>query len=386
MTQLSDLSALLACALRSEDAVWPAALNTIDANQLAQAISDHGISDLLIDLPLANWGWPAALIEHVRDEARMQALWEASHRAPLAAVLEAMSAQGVEAVVLKGAALAYSLYNRPSQRRRGDSDILIRPSDRDGAREALRMHGFAADEPALLLQEEWHLHCSSGFTHSVDLHWSASNSPAISQALPMDLFFSGKQPLPGLSPSSFRPGAVAMLLNASINQASHTLIGMGAKDTVVDADRRLLWAMDYHLIASELAEADWQSLVRTAIDNNLAGVTGNALQLAQQCMHTEVPDWVLPELEAHKQSDTALRYFGAASARQRFDQDRLASRAYGGEFDVIRAHIMASHDLLVGQFPDAAHWPLWALRLRRLGALTWRYGTSVFRGQRGSQT
>ena len=70
---------------------WPADLCDAPEAGLAQRIKFHGIALLLAQQQPAFPGWPASVTSAVKDEARMQALWEASHRRAIARLLEGLA-------------------------------------------------------------------------------------------------------------------------------------------------------------------------------------------------------------------------------------------------------------------------------------------------------
>lgn len=175
------LDALLAAALRGEDAHWPGDLVSKD---LSARISAHGISGLLAEFPLEEYGWPEEINQLVREEARLQSMWETSHHRILTPLLEAARTSGIAVLVMKGSALAYSLYSDPAHRRRSDSDLLIRPADLAGMRRVLSEQGFNRSGSTSLLQQVWSRQCSSGFSHEIDLHWATSGNPVIARSLP----------------------------------------------------------------------------------------------------------------------------------------------------------------------------------------------------------
>lgn len=66
-------------------------------------------------------------------------------RRPLAALLGACRADALELIVLKGAALAETVYSRPSLRPYGDIDVLVRPGDAPRAYALLLGLGYVTD-------------------------------------------------------------------------------------------------------------------------------------------------------------------------------------------------------------------------------------------------
>jgi len=69
-------------------------------------------------------------------------------RRPLAELLQACADAGLEIIVLKGAALAETVYPRPSLRWFGDLDVLVRPEDAERARTLLMGLGYVCDDAA----------------------------------------------------------------------------------------------------------------------------------------------------------------------------------------------------------------------------------------------
>ena len=57
-------------------------------------------------------------------------------------VLAAFERSRVPSLVIKGTALAYSVYADPALRVRGDTDLLVRPEARSSAQQALLNCGF----------------------------------------------------------------------------------------------------------------------------------------------------------------------------------------------------------------------------------------------------
>ena len=144
------------CVVKGEAApAWSEELNGVDAEVAVQGrIAFHGIALLLAEHPSVLDDWPEDLRTHTQSEARMQGIWEISHAQAVATLFEALHDAGVTAIAMKGTALAYSLYDDPAIRRRGDTDILIHTLDRDHARRVMREAGFSPGGDPLALQEE----------------------------------------------------------------------------------------------------------------------------------------------------------------------------------------------------------------------------------------
>ena len=114
-------------------------------HQVAETAESHGLAPLLYayarlaDIPLdaeVKTALQALTIRHRRaSEARSETL---------AQIVSAFAEKGIDLLVLKGAALAYTVYAEPRLRPMRDVDILVRQTDAVRAQRALVDLGFAA--------------------------------------------------------------------------------------------------------------------------------------------------------------------------------------------------------------------------------------------------
>jgi hypothetical protein len=95
------------------------------------------------------------VLSALRERYYQNAGFAEVQRHELAHVLAALDAVGVESVLLKGAALAYTVYPDPACRPRGDLDLWVPPEQMDAAVAALQGAGYRpearADRPAELV-------------------------------------------------------------------------------------------------------------------------------------------------------------------------------------------------------------------------------------------
>ena len=163
-----DASARLrAAAERVRD--WPALI--------AQA-EDHGLSPLVrrharsLGLPL-----PAIALKQLDALAVRHRVTSRVQFAVLCDVLAALDASGIPTLVLKGAALAPTLYPEPELRPMRDLDILVAPGDGVRAQLVLRRMGF--DAPLVSAMRHSHHHLPGavcdrdGFRIMVEIHEDA---------------------------------------------------------------------------------------------------------------------------------------------------------------------------------------------------------------------
>src|SRR5438477_888635 len=119
----------LRAAVNGERAIWPESITPEELN----VIDAHGMSSIV---------YAYSRLQELRDTAIRDAAVEALRLADLRGVLDALAARGVVPLIVKGTALAYSIYAEPELRPRGDTDLLIDADDIDVVRETLAPMGF----------------------------------------------------------------------------------------------------------------------------------------------------------------------------------------------------------------------------------------------------
>jgi hypothetical protein len=87
---------------------------------------------------------PAATVTRLRTAYLGAVVWtDATLEPVLRGALRALAGAGLKPILLKGAALANTVYPEPALRTMGDIDLLVSSSERDRAGEALRRFGFS---------------------------------------------------------------------------------------------------------------------------------------------------------------------------------------------------------------------------------------------------
>jgi hypothetical protein len=243
----------LAHALRGERSVWPDALTPEEVN----ALIAHGVAPLV---------YANARVPQLRGEAMYAAAYEPLRAIDLSAMLAAL---GVEALVLKGTALAYDLYAAPELRPRSDTDLLIARDDLPKVRKAMLALGFnetpsSGDEHGLR---------QAVFTREpgmvYDVHWSATNVPAFDAVLRYDELRTRSLSLPRLGPHARGLSYVDALLLACIHRVAHHH----------DSDR-LIWLVDIDLLRQKMSREEHERFWRIAAEGRVVGVCERSIAAA----------------------------------------------------------------------------------------------------------
>jgi len=111
----------------------------------------------------------AATFERLRREGAERA---AAAYAELETLLGALADAGIDAVLLKGAALARFTYEDAALRPFADLDLLVRPADVQAVAGVMRAAGYAAVGPALRTHAYEHCYFTPSWSKlPVDVHW-----------------------------------------------------------------------------------------------------------------------------------------------------------------------------------------------------------------------
>lgn len=376
MIDTSAIDAFLGRTLRAirgeEAAAWPAA-SSDDWNSretlmaIWSRIEFHGIPAILHEKGSRLDNWPAKMLERIAEEARLLGLWEATHARAVGTLVEALDSAGVETVLMKGTALAYSIYDEPSTRRRGDSDLLIRPCDRDQVRAIIKACGwYRNDDPhGLTCQEGWL--CDAGhFVHALDLHWETSDRPVLRRVLTSEDMFALKRPLPRLSAHAFRADHALTIIHETLNQKWHVTHGYWAEEGRVKGSRRLIWSVDFDLLADAMDNESWEQLVELSLKGGVGPLVAEALRGASADLATPLPDRVLSALEAEPLAPDVASYFQDRDYLSESWFDLRTADSWRARLAIIRDRGFPPRSHLVEKYPHQSGWPTFLLQGRLL--------------------
>ena len=377
MMDTSSVDEFLARALRDLRAggasAWSLDCDT-DWQSVWARIEFHGI-------PLAIHGhakrlknWPQPLLDRIAEEARLIVLWETTHHDVVTKLLQDLKKAQIEAIVMKGTALAYSFHEEPATRRRGDTDLLVRPENQKRTRAILSALGwYRKDDPhGLYFQEGW-LHDAAGFfVHSIDLHWEPSDRPVLHSVLPIDNFFALKQPMPRFCNGAFRPDTATMILHAATNQKWHAQHGYDAEDGRLASPKRLIWSVDFALLVADMKAGDWDRLTSHCASQGIGPLVAEALRGARQDLDIHLPEKVLAQLEKAPLNRDLQTYFSNPDSLSQFWLDLRKTKGMSKKAKLIATRGLAPRDHLVEKYPSAEGWPTALLQGRLLLATAGR--------------
>ena len=204
-------------------------------------------------------------------------------------IIEAFQEEGVRVLVLRGPALAFSLYEDPAMRPSGDLDLLVIPEQVIQARDILESLGYRClarrfETARDFFREECFIHQESpGNTFPVDLHWvhwelhpffKGSEKVDI-----QDLFHRAfKVETPTLTFETLHP------VDYLIHSAIHLIM-------IHKNEMRLSWIYDTALLAQHLqVPDDWETLQERCVAWRARLPLEHCLKMAQVWTGLELPD------------------------------------------------------------------------------------------------
>lgn len=225
---------------------------------LAAVVAGAGLGPLLYQQVRQRDLVPPAVEEELRAERLRTALRDRLLREELVIILDSLAAHGVDVLLLKGAALAQTVYGAVGLRPMGDQDLLVRPEDAQRAIHILsglgyQPEGLEARAGADLVYENEVLLRKAGLVDFVvEIHWSLFDSPYYQRSLPMAWFWQTALPIQVEDTPARVLGPEAQILHL----CGHLVLHHGGEGT------RLLWLHDVaEVLVHYRDRIDWDELL-----------------------------------------------------------------------------------------------------------------------------
>jgi hypothetical protein len=342
---------------------------------LLDRIDFHGAHALLHAL-LPSGSWPPGIASSLRLRAVRQAMWELRHQQILAETLAALHAQGIEPVLFKGTALAYSLYADPALRSRGDTDLIIPFGTLIQVREILTSLGYelapGTGGQFTSYQASYVKRAADGTFHALDLHWKINNSELLSRLFTYEELRADAVPLPALSPHALGTSRVHGLLLACMHRSTHKQNPYSVNSQAHYDANRIIWLYDIHMLAKEFDQADWKRFSVLATQKGLRAVCLDGIQQAQARLRTGYPESVRDALTAPGPPEPAMRYLASSKLRQEW-MDFCALENRARQIQMLGELLFPSATYMRGKYADRPHaWLPWLYLHRAAGGLVKR--------------
>jgi len=371
-----DVDALLeswaASAMVDTSGPFPLGASAISVEQFLAFTEFHGITALL--WARAGTTLDAApgrrdVIDAMGPTIRWHVARELALQYELGQVLETARARGPSPLVLKGTALAYSLYPEPSVRERHDTDLLVSPDDKGMMVELLESLGYVGD---LIAGEHWATSERSftkpigpGIASRIDLHWRLSNSPMFWRPqLDWSCLKGRAQHLKALSDAAYCPTRFVLLLHACIHRAGHARAPMTLNGHAYVASSRLIWLYDIHLLASAFDDAAWADFLELANGAQVREICRVALSESTVKFQTQIPPGVVDVL-AGGPPEHSVSHIRSSEWRVKILEFR-ALPSLKARSGWLREHLVPRREYMQARFGGGRRRSLVALHMKRL--------------------
>lgn len=353
------------------------ALGPADWESLGRVAKAEGVAALLCHA-LGRTGWPEGMPDAVRNDLRATMYAGAARSVLLCRELLRLQEifshpSPIPIVLLKGGALAFTLYPDPALRPMADVDFLVPPERVSEAAARLRARGYRgyslAMTPGLnrLLGLHVNLESSERFPIHLEVHRTLGASGRDYHAPDMAWFWDQVEPfdlrLPVSSAIPVPPGLSAPLLTLMptahlLYLAAHLMLQHGG------AKGRLLWLYDIHLlIEQEGGCIEWDELARRAREFRWSAALTAALSGAQDCFRTPLPEGFLGLLTIDMDARAAdlVRHRAALSqTRATIVWNKVSSLNWTGRLGLLFSVVLPSPAYLRWRYRPHPTW-LWPL-------------------------
>ena len=331
----------------------------------------HGIEPLIF-AALEHQPQRNPTIDTIRDrlkpKVQAQAVTELTKKVAIRTILERFAQAQIPVVILKGAALGYSLYPEPYLRPRGDLDLLVSETDREAADTLLIANGYQrldAIREAGSFQITYQQTQTTHPTDPIDLHWKLNDHRLFADLLPPEQLLQASEPAPSLSPHARTLCRVHAMLHACMHRAANfTTHYHVAGEDIVNPDR-LIWLYDIHLLAQAFTDTDWEQFCDFARANQLRAVCRDALLATQRALTIQIPDPALRRLAAPGPTEPSAAYLRTGLTRKLLT-DIKAQPNWQARIRLAASYALPPEEFMRRKY-DKQTWPLPALYLLHLG-------------------
>jgi hypothetical protein len=311
-----------------------------------------------IHLVLAHVGGARAQDSNVRAalwaDLRSAAIADLLREAELQRLLGLLAAADVKTLLLKGAGLAYTVYEAPHMRPHGDVDILIARTDLEAADRTLVRGGWIRaveqSRERVTTQRHYVLGGTPAIAEHLDLHWKVAVPHIFGDALGFEELASRAVPIPVLGPDARTLSSVDALLLACLHRVAH-------HEDAID----LLWLWDIHLLASCLSEPRRVFFTGLAASRSMRAVCARGLELASACFATPHASDLIAALRpaADAPPEPSLSFLGGALRQvDLLRGDLNVLDGWRARIELVAGHLFPTAAYMRSMYP---RWPAAAL-------------------------
>lgn len=290
--------------------------------------------------------WPEWPSPSLAGQLRVAAAVAAGERRVLEEVLTAFATEGISPLLLKGAALAHTVYPAPWLRSRTDTDLLVPAGTLPHVAAVLAKVGFepVTEVTNALISRQRHFLRRSGMPAALDIHESLVN-PLVLRDLPQHAELTARaQSIPSLHLNAFALSTPDALLHALVHRVAH-------HNSTVD----LLWLNDMRLLMSRMTTPDWELLATAAHGSRVCQIVLDGLHVLREVMDVAAPASIERDLAAVRGEPSAALLGGSLTELRLQWVNFRSLPGVRTKTAFIRAHLMPPDAELQ---KDATQWPV----------------------------
>ncbi|HXG55011.1 MAG TPA: nucleotidyltransferase family protein [Vicinamibacterales bacterium] len=334
----------------------------VDAMLFARTAITHRVAALVLRSTAAG-RLPADASVALFNSAREQAALTVVRERELRRVVDALASEGVDALLMKGAHLAYAMYPDPVLRPRDDTDLLVRPGQRDTVTRVFQSLGYSPS-PAISGAA---VHGQTIFDRAdipagdFDVHWRFAGPPLAADLFDFDALWSRSREVPALSPFARGPGRADAITIAAVHLVAHHR-----------HDQRLLWLYDVYLLVGGLNEDECAAFARHVRDTRMSAICADVIRSVEARFPTERGARLLSGWrDAGDEPSAAL--LTPRGPLQQVRLDVRATRGWRARGVLLAAHLFPPADYMRTSYAPRSVAPLAWLYARRIisGAVKW---------------
>ena len=310
--------------------------------------------------------FPQALLEKLKVLELQSVAGDLRRQPEIKRVLSLFVEAGLDFIVLKGEALAHTLYPASYLRTRCDTDLLFR--DKQATEKVwsiLKAEGYGRNQTLEGEFVGYQYGCSkplrSGLTITFDIHNQVSDF----------VWFARKFPFQALYANSIRATIVGQEVNVLSKPYAlcHACLHRVSNKPHGTQDR-LIWLYDIHLLCEALTENESLEFLAIVEEKGLAGICMQGILQAERYYGTCIQDSSRDRLcELATREPEGLSRVGRRS--ELYIRDFLANEGIVNKAKQLREHLLPSSAYMMGKYSIQHKWLLPYFYIKRifLGAI-----------------
>jgi len=271
--------------------------------------------------------------------------------AELGQVVSRLDNASIPVIVLKGGALATTIYPDSALRPMNDLDLLVKPEDLERAKSIILSMGYYEPIPEMakgfnqLAQYHFYFSHRDKSSLNLELHWNLLAGQHDTRAPSIEWFWENTQEISSITDENrnLQPYSTLSYTSHFLYLIGHCILQHGKFEA------RLIWFYDLLSIINNInIPLDWQNIYRYAEEYQWAPALYYAMQILASLFHCEIPGALADEFQRNPdiKNDKEIRIkWENSSAERSHALEQLVSTKGWKKFQLLFSYI----------FPDEAY-------------------------------